>query len=226
MGLEEKYDARSSFYFLATDADIRRFRYNIEDLGGELGRIVDRGWEVGLHGGYYACNDLEVILREKGRLERALGKAVTGYRNHYLRFQVPDSWETLEKAGFGYDTTLGYPDMVGFRNGMCHPFRPFNRNTNTEIDIWELPLAIMDGTLFEMSGSFQDAWDIAKRCIDAVSLQNGILVVNWHSNSFNCPFKHQWENIYKKLLMYCKQQGAWLTNAEEIIKFWQGNAFL
>jgi peptidoglycan/xylan/chitin deacetylase (PgdA/CDA1 family) len=226
MDLEEKYGARSSFYFLATDADIRRFRYNIEDLKAELGQIVDRGWEVGLHGGYYAYNDLEEILREKERLERALGRKITGYRNHYLRFQVPDSWEILEKAGFGYDTTLGYPDMVGFRNGMCHPFRPFNRNTNAEIDIWELPLVIMDGTLFEMSGSFQDAWDIAKRCIDAVSLQNGILVVNWHSNSFNCPFKHQWENIYKNLLMYCKQQGAWLTNAEEIIKFWQENAFL
>ena len=95
MDLEEKYDARSSFYFLAAGADIRRFRYNVEDLEDELGRIVDRGWEVGLHGGYYACNDLEEILLEKGRLERVLGKNVTGYRNHYLRFQVPNSWEIL-----------------------------------------------------------------------------------------------------------------------------------
>jgi len=31
MDLEEKYGACSSFYFLATDADINRFRYDIED---------------------------------------------------------------------------------------------------------------------------------------------------------------------------------------------------
>lgn len=38
--LEEKYEAKSSFYFIATDRDIRRFRYDIEDLGQELGSII------------------------------------------------------------------------------------------------------------------------------------------------------------------------------------------
>ena len=50
MDLEEKYGARSSFYFLASDTDIRRFRYKIEDLENTLSHITDRGWEVGLHG--------------------------------------------------------------------------------------------------------------------------------------------------------------------------------
>lgn len=221
MDLEERYGAQSSFFFLATDADIKRFRYNIEDLEGELSQIVDRGWEIGLHGGYYACNDLEETLREKERLEHVLGKKVIGYRNHYLRFKVPDSWELLATAGFRYDTTFGYPEKVGFRNGTCHPFKPFNRNTNAEVNIWELPLAVMDVTLFSVSKSIQHAWDTVKKCIDTVSLHNGVLVVNWHNNSFNCPFKHQWERLYEDILRYCSQQGAWLTSAEEILEFWQ-----
>jgi len=216
MDLEEKYGARSSFYFLATDADIRRFRYNIEDLEGELGRIVDRGWEVGLHGGYYACNDLEEILREKGRLEQVLGRNITGYRNHYLRFQVPDSWETLEKAGFGYDTTLGYPDMVGFRNGMCHPFRPYNLYTETEVNILEMPLIIMDGTLFDSVRSYDEAWDVAKRLIDTVASCNGVLTLNWHANNFNCPFRSSWPRLYERILAYCHGKEAWMTCGERI----------
>ena len=221
MDLEEKYGATSSFYFLATNADIRRFRYNIEDLEKVLGQIIDRGWEVGLHGGYYAYNDLEEIQREKKRLEQILGKEVTGYRNHYLRFKIPDTWEYLKKAGFTYDTTLGYSNRVGFRNGMCHPFRPFNLNLNMEIDIWELPLAIMDVTLFGQSKSVQNAWDLAKICIDAVSCNNGVLVVNWHSNSFNGPFNNKITYIYEKLLQYCIKKGAWLASAQEIINFWK-----
>ncbi len=220
MNLEEKYGARSSFYFLATDADIRRFRYNIEDLEGELGRIVDRGWEVGLHGGYYACNDLEEIGREKERLERALGRKITGYRNHYLRFQVPDSWETLEKAGFGYDTTLGYPDMVGFRNGMCHPFRPYNLRNNTEVNILEIPLVIMDGTLFDSVRSYDEAWEMAKRLIDTVASFNGVLTLNWHTNNFNCPFRASWSRMYEKLLEYCFRKNAWITCGRDLWEWW------
>jgi peptidoglycan/xylan/chitin deacetylase (PgdA/CDA1 family) len=216
MDLEEKYDAHSSFYFLATDADIRRFRYNIEDLEGELGQIVDRGWEVGLHGGYYAYNDLEEILREKERLERVLGQKVIGYRNHYLRFQVPDTWEILARAGFKYDTTLGYPDNVGFRNGMCHPFRPYNLHTETEVNIMEIPLTIMDGTLFDSVGSYDEAWEVAKSLIDTVASCHGVLTLNWHTNNFNCPFRDSWYRLYEQILAYCHEKDAWMTSGEKI----------
>ncbi len=219
MVLEEEYDAQSSFYFLATDSDIKRFRYNIEDLEGELGSIIDHGWEVGLHGGYYAYNDLEEILREKVRLERVLGRKVAGYRNHYLRFQVPNSWDVLEKAGFRYDTTLGYSDMVGFRNGMCHPFCPYNLCTGTEFNILEIPMAIMDGTLFDSAGSYGRAWEIAKRLIDTVASCQGVLTLNWHTYGFNFPFRASWPKLYEKILKYCHEKDAWMTSGEKIWEY-------
>lgn len=60
---------------------------------------------------------LKILKKKKRRLEEVLGKKVVGYRNHYLRFRVPDTWELLSKAGFKYDTTFGYSDCAGFRNG-------------------------------------------------------------------------------------------------------------
>jgi len=220
MDLEEEYGARSSFYFLATNADITRFRYNIEDLENELGQIKDRGWEVGLHGGYYAFNNLEEILREKNRLEQELDKKVIGYRNHYLRFQVPDTWEKLAKAGFGYDTTLGYSEMVGFRNGMCHPFMPYNLRADREINILEIPMAIMDDTLFESVQSYERALMLTKRLIDTVALYNGVICLNWHSESFNCPFKNMREIMYNEILEYCACKSAWMTSGEKIWRWW------
>ena len=225
MDLEEKYGARSSFYFLATTTDIRRFRYNIEDLKDELGQIDERGWEVGLHGGYYAYNDFEEILREKQRLEQVLGRKVMGYRNHYLRFEVPGSWEKLEKAGFRYDTTLGYSERVGFRNGICHPFRPYNLNTDREVSILEIPLAIMDCTLFESVKTDDEAWELAKRLIDSVAAYKGVLCLNWHSDVFNCPFKETWELMYKKILHYCYSRNAWMTSGEAICSWWNKNEY-
>lgn len=221
MKLEEKFEAKSSFYFIATDRDIRRFRYNIEDLENELGSIVDAGWEVGLHGGYYSYNSLEDMKTEKERLEKVLGKDVIGYRNHYLRFKIPDTWELLAKAGFKYDTTLGYNFMIGFRNGMCHPFKPFNLNNNKYADILEIPLIIMDGALFASSNSLEIAWEKAKNLIDTVEKNNGVLSLLWHNNVFNCPFREEWSKLYEKILCYSYEKDAWMTNGEEIWRWWK-----
>ncbi|UGV42000.1 polysaccharide deacetylase family protein [Methanococcoides orientis] len=220
MDLEDKYDAKSSFYFIATEKDPIRFRYNVEDVENELAFISDNGWEVGLHGGYYSYNDLDEILKEKQRIESVLGKNIIGYRNHYLRFKTPDSWELLSKAGFKYDTTFGYTDMVGFRNGMCHPFKPYNRNENKGIAILEIPLVVMDGTLFDVANSFEDAWGCVKQLIDIVEKYNGVITLLWHNNAFNCSFRTNWSNLYEKILKYCYEKGAWMASGEEICEWW------
>lgn len=221
MELEDKYDVKSSFYFIAAKEDLRRFRYNVEDIADEVRFISDNGWEVGLHGGYYSYNSLEEIKKEKSRLEDVLGKEICGYRNHYLRFKTPNTWALLASAGFKYDTTFGYNDMVGFRNGMCHPFKPFNLNTNQEIAILEIPLIIMDGTLFSLVDSFDDAWNIVKNIIDTVEKYNGVVTLLWHNNVFASPFREKWLKLYEKILKYCYSKNAWMTSGAEICKWWE-----
>jgi len=223
--LEDKYNAKSSFYFLATDRDIKRFRYNVEDIELDIGDIMDRGWEVGLHGGYYAVDDPEAIRDEKVRLERLTGQDVVGYRNHYLRLHIPRTWEILSELGFRYDTTLGYNDKLGFRNGMCHPFKPFNLDTGAYMDILQIPLVIMDGTLFSSVKSYGEAWGMAKQLVDSVADCHGVLTLNWHSDSFGCPFRQSWPHLYEKILQYCSNKNAWMTSGIEICKWWQYNDY-
>ncbi len=220
MELEERYDAKSSFYFLSTEDDIRRFRYDIEDLESALITIMDKGWEIGLHGGYNAFNSLETILKEKERIEKVLCRKVIGYRNHYLMFNIPDTWKLLAKAGFKYDSTFGYRDMLGFRNGMCHPFHPFDIENNQEIDIIEIPLNIMDVVLF--NSNIKSAWDNIKKIIDDVEKFNGVVTILWHNTVFNNPFRKDWFRLYNKLLSYCYEKDAWMTSGKEISEWWNG----
>lgn len=216
MNLENKYGAKSTFFFLTTKEDIKRPRYEIDEVVNQLGEIIDNGWEVGLHISYHGYNDLQQIQSEKRLLEKTINRTIMGCRNHYLRFQVPESWELLSKAKFKYDTTLGYSDTIGFRNGMCHPFKPYNLKTNSDVQIVEIPMAIMDTTLFETHQSVEDAIRSAQNMIDIVSKCHGVLVVNWHSYVFNSPFREYWLKVYEKILDYGKQKNAWLTNGKEI----------
>ena len=148
-----------------------------------------------------------------------MGKAVVGYRNHYLRMQIPDTWEYLADAGFSYDTTLGYSDCVGFRNGMCHPFKPYNLRTGLEIGINEIPLTLMDTTLFEfLKLDLGTAWNLTQQLIDTVERYNGVLTVLWH----NTRFSGDMARFYEKILKYCAEKNAWMTCGADIVD-WSNN---
>ena len=222
--LEERYGASSTFYFLALKQGDVDYNYDVADLAGEFEYLREKGAEIGLHGGHAAYNSLDVLLQEKKRLEKILGEKVRGYRNHFLKFIVPDTWENLCKAGFQHDSTLGYHDCAGFRNGMCHPFRPFNLTTEKEIDLIEIPLVVHDTTLFDgyMRLDSDTAWNLTKDLINKTEKNHGVITILWHNTSFTSPVQAK---FYEKILDFCTTKKAWMTNAGEIASFWKDNGW-
>lgn len=214
--LEEKYGARSTFFFIASERQGPDFSYEIMDVKDDLRYLDSRGWEAGLHGTQAAHEDVERIKKEKERLESALGSKVVGYRNHFLRFQIPLTWRLLQQSGFKYDATLGFADCVGFRGGMCHPFRPYDLETNSIIDITEIPLVIMDATLFQnyMRLDINGAWELIKELVDAVEAQKGTMGLLWH----NIYMHGEQLKLYERILQYCQEKGAWMPTGKELVE--------
>ena len=214
--LEKQFDAKSSFYFMAENLGDEDYEYQIEDFESELGNIIDQGCEVGLHGGHTSYCNLEELIFKKERLEKVLHKNAIGYRNHYLKFKVPETWEYLHGAGFLYDTTFGYADHIGFRNGMCHPYKPFNLKKGKPIEILEIPLILMDRTLKSyMNLDPGKAWEATTKIIDTVERYNGVMTLLWHNTDI---FRDQ-NKFYKRILHYCAKKNAWMTNGEEIFNW-------
>lgn len=209
LALESKYDVKSTWFFKALEPCESAFMYHLKDVSDAFNLILDAGGEVGLHGGFSAPDNIDQLQLEKKRLEQVLGKKVLGYRSHYLKFSVPSTWEILSQAGFSYDSTLGYSDCVGFRNGMCHPFRPINLNTDKEINIIEIPLHVMDASLFKyMRLSPEGAWNLVRGMIDAVHNCHGVVVVNWHNTGY-LPGSDE-RKIIEKIMQYCYEKKAWM----------------
>lgn len=214
MALEEEYGGKSTFFFMVERPGDRAYTYDIEDLAEEVGEIIDRGWDVGLHGGFTTHLDELEMRAKKERLERITSRPVQGYRNHYLCFQVPDTWEMLARAGFTYDSTLGYGDCAGFRNGMCHPFIPFNLNAGTPIRVIEIPLILMDcvldSTHMRLDGA--SSWRLIQKLIDSVARVHGVFTIIWH----NTLMRGDDLRMYQKILDYCQDKDALIASCSEI----------
>jgi peptidoglycan/xylan/chitin deacetylase (PgdA/CDA1 family) len=192
MDVSERHGIRSAFYFLAhRDWTPRDGPYLFEDawVRSLIGRIADRGHEIGLHASWCTYRD---AARTREELERLLRVAEAegvhqkewGGRQHFLRWANPDTWRNWAEAGLSYDCTLAYPEAVGFRSGTCHPYRVFDLRARTPLELSEMPFQIMDVTLLSSMALTLDAasakvMDIAAEC----RRYGGRLGILWHNNT-------------------------------------------
>jgi peptidoglycan/xylan/chitin deacetylase (PgdA/CDA1 family) len=218
MKIEEEFDAKSTFFFLVSREDFGEGS-ELNKLVDEINFIIDNYWEIGLHSGYFSYDDPHKMASEKKLLEKVSGYKVRGVRNHALRFSIPKTWEILSQL-FEYDSTFGYADHVGFRNGMCHPFKPCTPDGKI-IDIWEIPLTVMDTTFIKyMDADAREAFEWVKLLTRKVEKVKGVITLLWHNTTFDELVYGEYARMYRGLLRYFKARGAWLTNCGELYDYW------
>jgi hypothetical protein len=173
------------------------------------------GGEIGLHGSYTAADDASRLADEKAELE-ALAGSLTGHRYHYLR---GDPHRNINSLPFRYDTTLGFPDAVGFRAGIARPYHPWDFERDAPADILEIPLAAMDATLAEeryLGLSAKRAEPQLMRLLDWAASNGGAFAILWHPDRFDPATSAGWDRLYSRLLDGIAERGGKAVSAAEL----------
>lgn len=125
--------------------------YNISDASIDwlFKEARTRGIGVGVHGSYNSFADKKQLAKEKKLVEDAVSETVIDVRQHFLRFDVAQTYSAQENAGFQRDWSLGFAEHVGFRAGTSRPFRPYGFAVQRALNIVEEPLLVMDASLGE-----------------------------------------------------------------------------
>jgi hypothetical protein len=180
--------------------------------------LLESGSEVGLHGSYLAAEDMDKLAAEKTLLDGLAGQ-VTGHRYHYLRIDPHRNLVPLSGLGFRYDTTLGFPDALGFRAGIAHPFHPWDFEREEPAAIVEVPLAAMDATLAEARYQGLTAAAAKPRLIallDWAAEHGGGFSILWHPDRFDAPSARGWDRLYFELLDAVRERGGVCMSAGEL----------
>lgn len=143
-------DIEQTIYFLVNGRT--KFDKPIVNINDEFKNIVylamQQGLTIGIHPSYDCISDLNLFNFEKETLASILKREVVFSRQHFLHF----SWEytpaIFEKLGVQEDSSLGFPDRIGFRCGTGFPYRPYCFKEERAWNFVTVPMVCMDIALF------------------------------------------------------------------------------
>ena len=218
--LHSAYDIRSTFFFLTEKGwnteGVFHADYDVDapKIQQLFKRIYAQKSEIGLHKSAFANSDFNA---EFSKLPASILKS---NRYHFLKFQLPEAWQTMEKAGVQLDASLGFAEQYGFRNSYGLPFHPYDFEKKQAMNLLVTPLNIMDGTMecyMKMPIS-----EIAKTIIYYLenNRKDAILSILWHNREFS-PFRFEaYLDIYKQVLTYLHETKMKTLTASEIVKMY------
>lgn len=222
--VEKSYCFKSSFFFMNGGTSKYDNNYNPYKIVKKLiAQIEDAGFEAGYHCSYNSYNNENILYEEKKGMDLLIAKKPYGCRQHYLRFRVPYTWRCQESAGLLYDTTIGFADTEGFRCGTCFPFKPYDLLDNRILDIWEIPLILMDVSLQSddyRAYSPEEGLEKTKKLIDRVKSYNGVFTMLYHNSSFDYTDHawNGWKETFEGTMRYLYEENSLGTSGREIIE--------
>lgn len=175
-------------------------------------QLISEGFEIGLHGYYH---DIALGYRDKLTIEWHIQRALEALPFPIVGFRAPalavseELLAVLNTMGFHYDSSvrLASPFYPGV--GICLPYR------YPGLNLWEIPLAIQDDTLFrDFSLSEEEGLAIVKGIIKKISSQGGVSVINTHP----CLVRKRLR-FYRGLLEFLSRQDDWwVTTLREVVE--------
>jgi hypothetical protein len=143
------HGGRGTLYWAVGSSHRLDPQYNISDPKvADLIKHWNEMGEVGLHGSFSSASHPEALMLQFQKLAEICGPP-QGVRQHYLRLEGINTWQSQASLGLKYDSTLCPRKGIGITCGISTPFPLFDPFKGEELGIWELPVMMMDGALFQ-----------------------------------------------------------------------------
>lgn len=165
--------------------------YNIAEdtLLKQLKEISKKGWQIGLHSSFDTYKNPTMIEKERKTVETVLSVPITACRQHWLRFSWQKTWQAQQAAGLLSDSTLGFNDRPGFRNGATLTFHPWDYDANAPMQLKAIPLTLMDSHLYDYAQFTEtDRTVEVKRWVDEIRNVCGTATLLWHPHTLGSDY--------------------------------------
>lgn len=168
----------------------------------KLIQLISDNNKIGIHPSYASNSNSEQITIEKNRLQTISHKEIIRNRQHYLKLNLPNTYQNLISNNITEDHTMGYAEQPGFRASICNPFYFYNLENENETALKIFPFTVMEATFqYYKSSTPNEALKHITELMQKVKLVNGTFISVWHNESLSDRgIWKGWKIVYEKML--------------------------
>lgn len=185
-GLHSKFNLSPIYFFLVGNHG--PFDKNILFENEKMQTLFQRiksNYQVGIHPSYQSHDDISILQEEIQKINSDKS------RQHYIRFNLPTTFQNLIQLGIKEDYSMGYGSINGFRASTSFPFYWFDLSKNEKTQLRLFPFSYMEcNSHFEQHLSKEEAFEEMKHYIDVIKKAEGTMICIWHN--FTLGTDSQW----------------------------------
>lgn len=205
--LDEQYQLAPIYFWLV--GNYGTYDKNISPNNKKFRQLIQQNatrFSIGIHPSYASNDDALLLDEEIARLEKISNKRVLKSRQHYLKLNLPNTYQRLVQYRIKEDFTMGYAQELGFRASTTRPFYWFNLKANRQEDLLLHPFQIMDVTLKNYKKyTPSQAIAAATKIIQQTKAVDGQLMTIWHNSSLGeCMGWEGWRAVYEAVIAEAK----------------------
>ena len=201
--IHTKYNISPIYFFLIGDYGKydKNIPYNNKTFQNLI-QSVSKKNEIGIHPSYASNNNSEKIGIEKDRLHTISKKEIKQSRQHYLKLNLPKTYNNLIENKITVDHTMGYAEYPGFRASICSPYYFYNLEQEKETSLQLFPFTTMEATFqYYQKSSPEKALEKILELMQKVKNVSGTFISVWHNESLsNEGIWKGWKIVYEKML--------------------------
>lgn len=198
--LHRPYSFHPVYFFLVA---AKNGKYDKNNLPSEIAvqavmkRIAEK-YQAGIHPSWQSGDDPSLIGAEKKSLEDIIKIKIAQSRQHYIRFELPNTYRYLIEAGIQQDFSMGYGSINGFRASVAVPFYWYDLEKEHITDLKLFPFCFMEANSFyEQKQTAEKSFEELLHYYKEVKNVNGMLITIWHNTFLGTDEKFKgWRDIY------------------------------
>ncbi len=197
----------SIFFFLLADKTSHDRNLDFKSsLMKKLIKQIASFSKIGIHPSFVSSSFPEKIVIEKQRLENISGKKINKSRQHYLKFKLPETYNSLIGAGITEDYSMGFPQMAGFRAGTSKPYYFYDLKNEKITGLKVFPITCMDATfIYYTKKSPEKSLMVILNLIQEIKKIEGTFIPVFHNDYLGeIGEGAKWKKNHDKVIMQVK----------------------